>query len=183
MIFTPQTSSICHREERQQIYNASQSNWWINESACCVIVPRDGRRRKETREEEKEWEIEKGRTCLEFCVQFQMSLLLGVRRWPYIRMFHIAFFPLIIVQNMAHRNTGRLQAKVIQRSHWAWCIQNHSCRHWGGQHKYTPIYVYILLEWIYLIEPVQMYSWYSQVLTHTAIKAHARTCQRLDTQS
>lgn len=69
-----------------------------------------------------------------------MSLLLGVRRWPYIRMFHIAFFPLIIVQNMAHRNTGRLQAKVIQRSHWAWCIQNHSCRHWGGQHKYTPIY-------------------------------------------
>ena len=68
-----------------------------------------------------------------------MSLVLSVRRWPYVRMFHIAFFLVIGVQNTARRNTGRLQAKVIQRSRRARCIQKTRVDTEGD--KYNPICV------------------------------------------
>lgn len=118
----PNTTSLLGlREERQQIYNASQSNWiqqTVNGGSVLCYCGR-GHEKQERREREREGE----RIFLEFCVQFDMSLMLGVRRWPYVRMFHIGFFLVISVQNTARRNTGQLQAKVIQRSYPAWCIQ------------------------------------------------------------
>lgn len=78
------------------------------EGTYCVIVAEDGRRGKGAGGG--------GGIFLEFSVQFNMSPVLGVRRWPYVHMFHIPFFLVISVQNTARRNMGRLQAKVIQRS-------------------------------------------------------------------
>lgn len=118
--------SVGLRGERQQIYNASQSNWiqqTVNgRSVLCYCGQGQTKERRSRRRGQRE--KERGIIALEFCVQSNMSHLLGVRRWPYVGMFHIAFFLLISVQNMAHRNTGRRQAKVTQRSRWAWCIQN-----------------------------------------------------------
>lgn len=140
MILRP-ASSGCPREERQQIYNANQSNWIqqiVNGGSMLCYCGQGWVREERNRrwgERQREPEREREGITSEFCAQFNMSLLLGVRRWPYVRMFHIAFFLLISVQNMAHRNTGRLQAKVIQRSYWAWCIQKTHVDTKGGQIK------------------------------------------------
>lgn len=109
-----------------------ESNRQLMEGACCVIVAGDSRRRKGTGEGERE-----GKNLFRILWQFDMSLVLGVRRWPYVRMFHIHFFPVIGVQNTARRNTGRLQAKVIQRSYQAWCIQKTHVD--TGRDKHNPI--------------------------------------------
>lgn len=62
-----------------------------------------------------------GRIFLGFCLQLDLSPVLGVKGWPYVGMFHIAA---ITVRYTALRNTNRLQAKVIQMKRSARCIQS-----------------------------------------------------------
>lgn len=134
------TSSLGLRQERQQIYKAGQSNW-IEQTAnggraFCVIVARDKRRGRGTGVGERRGR-ERESVFLEFRVQFDMSPVLDVRRWPYVLVFHILFLLLIGVQNTACRNTGQLQTKVIQRSHQTWYIQNTHVD--TGRNKHCPI--------------------------------------------
>ena len=82
--------------------------------AFCVTVAVGGRRSG----------VRWSRFRILLTVQFSVPLVHSVRRWPYVSMFHITFFLLISVQNMARRKTDRLQAKVIQTNRRTGRIHN-----------------------------------------------------------